>query len=232
MKRLNSLLLLFTLFIVSCQAQQQNLLKTEEFDKAIAGPDSIQLLDVRTPGEYKEGHLEHALLANWNEPAEFDRRISFLDKDKPVYVYCLSGGRSHAAAEKMRNNGFSKVYELQGGVNAWRAANKKLEGTPSGQGMTLEQFNGALSSSKIVLVDVGATWCPPCKKMEPVLQNVKKKMEGKFLFVSVDGGRDQEILGHYSITQLPVFLIFKDGKLSWRRDGMATEEELIAELSK
>ena len=45
-------------------------------------------------------------------------------------------------------------------------------------------------------------------------------------------GARQEILGHYAITQLPVFMIFKDGKLTWRRDGIATEEEITAELLK
>lgn len=232
MKHSSYILSLLMFAFLSCTAQQKSLLKADEFDQAIKMADSIQILDVRTPGEYQEGHIDHSLLANWNDASEFDRRIAFLDKTKPVYVYCLAGGRSHAAAEKMRNKGFKQVFELQGGINAWKAANKKLEGTPSEPKMTLEQFNGALTSSRVVLVDVGATWCPPCKTMEPVIESIRKKHGDKYLMVNVDGGRDREILGHYAITQLPVFMIFKDGKLSWRRDGIATEEEITAELLK
>lgn len=217
------------LILSSCSAQQASLLNADDFEKGIAKKENIQLLDVRTPGEYNAGHISQSLLANWNDRKEFERRVSFLDKNKPIYVYCLAGGRSHAAAEKLKADGFN-VFELQGGVNAWKSAGKALEGTPSEAGMTLEQFNGALSSAQVILVDVGAEWCPPCKKMEPVINELKKKHEGKFLLVNVDGGRDQEIVGHYKVKELPVFMVFKDGKLTWRKDGIATIEELESAL--
>jgi thioredoxin-like negative regulator of GroEL len=66
--------------------------------------------------------------------------------------------------------------------------------------------------------------------MEPVLKTVKEKNNGRFTFVKVDGGRDQDILQTYKVTALPVFIIFKDGKEVWRRDGIATEAELTAQL--
>jgi rhodanese-related sulfurtransferase len=228
MKFLNNLLATFLLsaIIVSCTAQTKTALTADEFEKAIANKENIQILDVRTPGEFFTGHIKNALQADWNDKAEFDRRLAFVDKNKPVYVYCLAGGRSAAAADKMRKLGYHNVFELKGGTNAWRAANKPLEGASTEKQMTIEELNISISASKIVLVDFGASWCPPCKQMEPVLKNLSEKNKGKFTLVKVDGGRDQDILQTYKVTALPVFVVFKDGKPIWRKDGIATEEEI------
>jgi len=74
------------------QAQQTNL-SVAEFEKGIA-QNNIQVLDVRTPGEYQSGHLKNALLADWNNDTEFQQRVKALDKSKPVYTYCLSGAEA------------------------------------------------------------------------------------------------------------------------------------------
>jgi len=71
--------------LFSCTAQTKTSLTADEFEKAVT-KDSVQLLDVRTPGEYASGHIKNTLLANWNDKEEFSRRISFIDKAKPVYV--------------------------------------------------------------------------------------------------------------------------------------------------
>ena len=102
---------IFSISILSCNAQTNTALNTNEFESGIT-KDSIQILDVRTAGEYNSGHIKGALLADWNNKEEFKRRVAFIDKDKPVYVYCLAGGRSAAAAEKMRAEGYEKVYDL------------------------------------------------------------------------------------------------------------------------
>lgn len=221
---------LFSLFLLSCAAQNKTSLTAEEFEKEITTKENIQILDVRTPGEFFSGHIKNALQADWNNPKEFDRRIAFIDKNKPVYVYCLAGGRSAAAAEKLRKMGYENVYELKGGTNAWRAANKPLEGNSNEKQMSFEDFNKAVNSSTTVLVDFGAEWCPPCKKMEPVLKSLTDNHPGKFALLKVDGGRDQDILKQFNVTALPVFIIFKNGKEVWRKEGMADEKELAAQL--
>jgi thioredoxin len=220
---------LATLLLVSCTAQTNTNLSADEFEKAI-NKDAVQILDVRTQAEYASGHIKNTLWANWNDKDEFTRRIGFIDKNKPVYVYCLAGGRSAAAAEKMRAIGFENVYELKGGINSWKAGDKKLEGTTSAKQMTIETFTAAINSSKTVLVDFGAEWCPPCKKMEPVIKSLQANNPGKFSLVKVDGGNDQDLLKQYSVTALPVFIVFKDGKQVWRKDGVAEEKEMAAVL--
>ena len=218
------------LFSLSCTAQTRFGLNADEFEKGINTREAVQVLDVRTPGEYFSGHISNALMADWNDPKEFSRRIDFVDKNKPVYVYCLAGGRSAAAAQKMRTMGFKEVYELQGGINAWKAAEKTLIGKSTASPMSIDDFNKAITNSKMVLVDFGADWCPPCKMMEPVIKSLRSNNPGKFTLLKVDGGNDQDILKKYAITALPVFIIFKDGKPLWRKEGIATENELAAQL--
>lgn len=224
--------LLYLFFIAfgvqSAGAQNNTSLTSDEFEKAIQ-KDSVQLLDVRTAGEYKDGHIKNSLLADWKDEAEFSRRIGFIDKQKPVYVYCLGGGRSAAAAVKMRAMGYQHVYELKGGINAWKAGNKNVEGRSSEKQMSLPEFNTAINTGKFVLVDFGAEWCPPCKKMEPVLKSLQTNNPNKFTLVKVDGGRDETILKQYNVTALPVFILFKNGLQVWRKDGIAEEKE-IADL--
>ena len=221
---------LLVALVFNCTAQITTGLNAADFSKSTAGVDSIQLLDVRTAGEYNTGHLKNSLQADWNDKKEFTRRLSFIDKSKPVYVYCLSSGRSSAAAKEMALMGYEKIYVLEGGLNAWRAANKPLEGKTNEPQMTLSEFDAAVKSSKVILVDFGAKWCAPCKKMEPVLESLQANNSGKFKLVKVDGGKDEAVLQQNSVTVLPVFIVYKDGKQVWRRDGVATEKELAAAI--
>lgn len=232
MKVFNYLLVttLFLALLVSCTAQTNTKLSAVEFEKEISSKKDIQILDVRTPGEFFSGHIKDALQADWNDKKEFERRLAFVDKKKPVYVYCLAGGRSAAAAEQMRSLGYTSVIELQGGTNAWRAANLPLIGASTEKQMSIGDFNATIAGSKTVLVDFGATWCPPCRQMEPVIRSVMEKNKEKVTLLNVDGGRDLAILKAYNVTALPVFIIFKDGKEVWRYDGITSEEILNNQL--
>lgn len=85
-----------------------------------------QLIDVRTQGEYAEGHIAGA--TNIDIYSEtFESEISNLDKNTPVYVYCRSGGRSGKAMSIMKAMGFVEVYNLTGGMNAWQSSNQAVE---------------------------------------------------------------------------------------------------------
>jgi thioredoxin len=220
--------ILLILFFFSCTAQNKQALSADAFEKGMT-KDAAQILDVRTVGEFNSGHLQNALWADWNNETEFNRRSSFIDKKRPVYVYCLSGGRSAAAATKMRKQGFN-VYELKGGINAWKAANKNIVGQSTEKQMTIDAYNVGIASNTNVLVDFGATWCPPCKTMEPIIETLQKKYEGKFSLLKVDGGKDEALLKKYKVTALPVFIVYKNGKEIWRKDGVATEKELETAL--
>ena len=113
-----------TIFLLSCQTpKEETTLNAIEFDQSMKNETkgNFVLLDVRTPEEFSEGHLQEAIDIDYNNPA-FTSNITKLDKNKTVYVYCRSGRRSAEAASIMRSSGFKKVIELDGGILAWEDA--------------------------------------------------------------------------------------------------------------
>ena len=124
----NILFLLLLLSGLSCSqstaVQAQSKLNPAEFELLLAKDKSIQLVDVRTPEEYAAGHIEGARLMDYYDP-NFAAQLAKLDKTKPVAVYCAAGGRSGSAAEQLNKMGFKKVYDLVGGMRAWRSEGKK-----------------------------------------------------------------------------------------------------------
>jgi rhodanese-related sulfurtransferase len=119
-------LLFFLLLSKASLAQHQSVLPVNEFEKAIQ-VKTVQLIDVRTPEEFKEGYIKGAVNADWQNEAQFAGQVKKLDKTKPVYLYCLSGVRSGKAAGWLAANGFTEVINLEGGIKAWKAADKKVE---------------------------------------------------------------------------------------------------------
>jgi rhodanese-related sulfurtransferase len=85
-----------------------------------------QILDVRTPEEWNGGIIKGAKKINFFDK-DFNQQITSLDKTKPIYVYCKSGGRSGKAAKQLEKMGFTTIYNLLGGITAWNAAGKKIE---------------------------------------------------------------------------------------------------------
>lgn len=123
-----------TLILLSCsqeQAQEKNIKKNnsevqtstitknvnvDEFKQLIEKEEGI-IVDVRTPQEYLRGNIENS--KNINISGNFSEEIKKLDKNKPVYIYCASGGRSSRAMQQMQQMGFKETYNLMGGYNAW-----------------------------------------------------------------------------------------------------------------
>ena len=91
-----------------------------------------QVLDVRTPGEWDTGVMEGALLIDFYEK-DFAQQLDGLDPTRPVFVYCHAGGRSAKAMDMLQAKvGFTEVYDLDGGITAWRQVCAPLVEAPSG----------------------------------------------------------------------------------------------------
>lgn len=117
-------LLLFAGLFGNTVTAQINLLDANTFEKMLKTDKTIQLIDVRTPGEFAEGHIEGTVNYDFYA-ADFAQKIGKLDKNRPVMVYCAAGGRSASAAGQFKKLGFAKVYDLDGGMGAWKKAGKK-----------------------------------------------------------------------------------------------------------
>ncbi|WP_341841256.1 rhodanese-like domain-containing protein [Chitinophaga caseinilytica] len=203
-------------------ANAQQTVSADMFEKGLRQTD-VQLLDVRTAKEFKTGHLPNALQADFTNKEEFAHRVKSLDKSKPVFVYCLVGGRSGAAAKWLADNGFKDVTDLSGGINAWRAESKPIAGGEKVPQMSMDLYKQAISSSQWILVDVGAEWCPPCRKMAPMVKQFTE--EKKIKILNVDGGNDTDVMKAINATELPTFILYRNGKEVWRKSGAVEPEE-------
>ncbi|WP_299112033.1 rhodanese-like domain-containing protein [uncultured Winogradskyella sp.] len=98
-------------------------LVTAEEMQSILELEDVQLVDVRTPKEYKEIHIANSQNIDFMSPT-FDVDITKLNKDKPVILYCKSGRRSAKCAKRMKEAGFEKIYDLEGGISKWKHSDK------------------------------------------------------------------------------------------------------------
>ncbi len=113
----NFVLIIFIL--LSCQDNKKfELLKYSDFKKKIESSDVI-LIDVRTPMEFSQGHIQGSVNVDFNEEKDFQNYFENLDKSETIFLYCRSGNRSRKSAEKLIDLGFNKIYDLDGGFIEW-----------------------------------------------------------------------------------------------------------------
>ena len=179
----------FIVTLFSCNENKSisNLVSANDFNQMISNDKSAIIIDVRTPEEFNKGHLRNSLNVNWFDE-NFDENLKIFNKDLPVLVYCLSGGRSSKANEKIQSLGFKNVYELDGGILEWRK-NKLPEALLNNNyenSLTVDDFNVFIETDKIVLVDYYANWCAPCKIMEPYLDEISNEYSDHILTMNED----------------------------------------------
>lgn len=128
MKNASILLLAFILLFSSCSSEKSNQeaaklsevasvhnLSPKEF--AEKSPNGV-ILDVRTPQEVAQGKLANAVVLDYYQSNFLDKVLE-IPKDREIYIYCAVGARSLEAARLLTQQGYTKVYHLQGGIQAW-----------------------------------------------------------------------------------------------------------------
>ncbi|MCC6753755.1 MAG: thioredoxin [Saprospiraceae bacterium] len=92
---------------------------------------------------------------------------------------------------------------------------------------SVKTFSELLESEQLVLVDFYATWCGPCKMMQPVIQNLKSKVGNAARILKVDVDKNPAVMRQYNISGVPTFILFKKGQIVWRQSGAMSEQALI-----
>jgi thioredoxin 1 len=97
--------------------------------------------------------------------------------------------------------------------------------------MTLEEFDLIINSKKPVLVDYFATWCGPCRMMEPILEQVKVKMGESVTILKIDVDQEKELTQKYSIRGVPTLILYKEGEIKWRQSGVMMSEVIEGKIN-
>ncbi len=127
-----SFLVFILFFLISCGQNSENskgkneVIQKINVDEFRLATENSVIIDVRTPGEYESGHIKNAININVSD-SNFKEKIEQLNKNEKVYVYCKIGSRSNKAAKILVENGFTQVYDLNGGIISWQRANLPLE---------------------------------------------------------------------------------------------------------
>ncbi len=222
----------FSLFTVlfACQSSDKaGLLSASEFNNKMI-EEGVQILDVRTAAEFEEGHIKNAVNIDI-QSENFDEGSKALYKDLPVYVYCQKGVRSNTAASRLRELGFSKVSELEGGLSKWEESGLpvvKTEPEKIYESDTIP-FEKAIMGDKLVLVDFNAEWCRPCKVLQPIIERLHDQRAEDVIVYSIDVDKRTDLAAQYQAERIPLIMLFKNGKTVHRSEGLL-EESMLNQL--
>jgi thioredoxin 1 len=87
-----------------------------------------------------------------------------------------------------------------------------------------------LKSQELLLVDFYADWCGPCQTLAPILDRVVAELEGKVTLYKVNVDKHPQLSQQFAIRSIPHIMLFKKGKILWRKGGLITSAELLKQL--
>jgi thioredoxin len=228
--------LLSSIFLVSCSNTNSQVIENIEvskFRQLVHNTEGV-IIDVRTPKEFHSGHIKDATNIDFYSD-NFTEKLNIVRKDIPIYVYCRSGGRSSSAAGKMEKLGFTKVYNLIGGIGSWQLENYETIKSKDFKELrkpiiTVSQIDNILANNRLVLIDFGTQWCVPCKKMKPIINEIRKEFTNVKVLL-VDADINKELILKYKIESVPTFIVFKRGEETFRNVGIISKEKILEQLN-
>lgn len=93
-----------------------------------------------------------------------------------------------------------------------------------------ETFGTIIKGDKPVLVDFFATWCGPCKMMQPILEQVSQQLGDQVRIVKIDVDKNQQLASQLNVSSVPTLAIFKSGEIVWRQPGVQSANVLSEKL--
>jgi len=214
---------------ISQEKSKQQLLPFEVFEKKLqaAGVDA-QILDARSEEEYQQNHVKGA--QNVPDEKQFQVLAAQLNKNKPVFIYSIGNGRSSILANRLIKSGFKNVYEFPGGLSKWIGLGKPLISTV-GDGLSLAEFNDQLASDKLVLVEVSSRYCPGCKKLKPIVDEVSNSNPELLKLVNIEAYENKKLTKQLAVDRLPTLILYKGKEVVWKKQGISSKEEILAQLN-
>lgn len=91
-------------------------------------------------------------------------------------------------------------------------------------------FQELIDGDQAVLVDFFATWCGPCKMMQPILEDTARQLGDKVKILKVDVDRNQLAASRFQVRGVPTLILFQKGKILWRESGVVPAHQLVNTL--
>jgi len=204
-------------------------LSSAEFDRIIKDSAGT-LLDVRTMGEFKNGHIKEAGQLNYYA-LDFRQKLLLLPKDQPIYLYCNTGYRSQRAAEILVENGYKNLYNLEHGIMEWNLKNLPVIIEPDAKPdtenkMEPDEFLALINSDRLVFIDFYAPWCAPCRKMMPMMDSLKIDYKDKVSIVKINVDASKKLMKELGIVSVPYLVLYRKGIILFSQNGLITRQEL------
>jgi rhodanese-related sulfurtransferase len=228
MKVLSTLFLLLCTCLTFAQERTAEPLTFAAFEQKLKATKSPQILDVRSPSEFAENHLEQAINFYTTDDDSFAKASKTLKKNEPVFIYSINAGRSNTVAKKLRAIGFTEVYPMPGGLAQWIGAGNPIVSNGK-KGLSITDYEQTISTENIVLVDVGSKHCGGCKRLDPIVTSVSDSTAIRL--VKLDLYENRELAKSLDIQAVPTLILYKNNKPVWRKSGAISKNEIVAAIN-
>ncbi len=230
MKKTSAIALAF--LMMACGNGPSSKIDAKELSKK-AEEANVQILDIRTAEEFKANHIEKSVNIDINSP-KFDSLTSVLYSSLPVYIVANDDKAADKGVTRMNILGFREAKALTGGVSAWEKAGFELvsEKPKVVYESDTIPFLKARMGSKLVMVDFNATWCGPCKILQPTVEKIHDERAADVIVYSIDTDENPALAREYNANQIPLLVFIKNGKEVYRSLGVQPEESLLAIIDK
>jgi len=233
----NILSIISVVLLFSCQGQNTDIIRNVDairFNQLIYQKEGI-IIDVRTSEEFQSGHLKEATNIDYYSD-DFSKKINLVQRDKPIYLYCRSGGRSSSAAKKMLKLGFKEIYNLRDGISSWISeeliivkSESKLLNKKNVTILTKLDIDNFLKNNQFSLLYIGTQWCVPCQKLKPIINGIQSDFND-INILNIDADINKNEIIDFNVTSVPVIILFKNNIEIFRNIGFISKESLYNQL--